>query len=199
MRNRVGLAMAALMVLGAVGWAFAPRGEAQRRRRGRTGPTSFFAAAAEAQPIRGDTKVEFDAVFSGALGWDREADRFVAPSAGAYHFDLGARISHHPPALSCAYTFSLVQKRGGDTFASYEMIVLEQSTVDVSDSARQDPVMRQTAWRLRDAAGITLALSEGDTIEVQASPSHDLCGGQARIAPKEGDSVVTFLSGHVVR
>lgn len=59
--------------------------------------------------------------------------------------------------------------------------------------------MRQTSWRLRDSAGVTLPLKRGDILEVHAEPSHELCGGQARLAPLSGTQVVSFFSGRRVR
>jgi len=199
MGNRVG-PLAVLVLAGVLVWAASPSGEAQRRGRRGSAPVAFFAGVGQEQPIRGDTQVHFRAVSAGATGgWDADDGHFVAPSDGAYHFDLGARITHVPPSLSCAYTFTLVKKHGGNTLASVEMLVLEQSTVDVGDTARRNPVMRQTAWRLRDAAGVTLPLRQGDVMEVHARPSHELCGGQARITPMDGNQVVSFFSGHRVR
>jgi len=191
--------MLALGLAGAVVWVSSATGEAQRRGRRNQGPVAFFAGASEEQTIRGDTKLDFRAVSAGSTGWDPRAGHFTVPADGAYHFDLGARITHAPPSLSCSYTFTLVKKRGGDTVASVEMLVLEQSTVDVGGSANRNPVMRQTSWRLRDSAGVTLPLQRGDVLEVHAEPSHQLCGGQARLTPMAGSQVVSFFSGHRVR
>lgn len=201
MWNRVGPALVVLGLVSGMVWVSAETGEAQRRgRRARNqGPVAFFAGASEEQTIRGDTKLDFRAVSEGSTGWDPRAGHFTAPADGAYHFDLGARITHAPPSLSCAYTFTLVKKRGGNTVASVEMLVLEQSTVDVGDTGRGNPVMRQTSWRLRDSAGVTLPLKEGDILEVHAEPSIQLCGGQARLTPLSGSQVVSFFSGHRVR
>lgn len=185
----VSLGLGVMMAVGSWLWR-APQTEAQR------GAIAFLATASQAQVIREDTKVAFARTVEVARGWNADESRFVAPLPGAYHFDLGVRIVHSPPALSCAYTFSLVQLRDGSAVRSVELLVLEQSTVDVGDPATEEPIMRQTAWRLRDGASLTLPLRRGDSVEVHARPNHELCQGQARVAASSDEEIVSFLSGH---
>lgn len=163
----------------------------------RRGPNSFLAIA-DAAPITGLAKVAFGTERHDTRGiWDTENARFTAPSQGVFHFDLGLRIDHRPPALSCAYVFTLRHSRGESQIGEYELFQLEQSTVDVGDSPSRS-VMRQTAWRLRDSAGIDLGMRRGDTLEVWVAPSNALCHHQASIVPSTEARWVGYLSAHQV-